>query len=168
MWDRGYDNYPALENSFFGAVKLVKNADVDEYKYSGYVIGFERHGNFSVANGFNRNVIIFGVDISSNLHVDSKKKYILVLSESPTQGLDDTVLTAEKKYSINFTEHNKKFCLSLHYNGEDSHLLVNDVEIIACLAKDSEINAILLCLGNTSEDHSIDKMKKDLIKWICL
>ena len=36
----GYDDYPTLENSLFGAVKLVKNADIDNYKYSGYSIGY--------------------------------------------------------------------------------------------------------------------------------
>ena len=29
-------------------------------------------------------------------------------------------------YSINFTEHNKKFCLSLHYNGANGYLFEND------------------------------------------
>ena len=47
----------------------------------------------------------------------TKKKDILILGEGPTQGLDDTTLTAEKMYSINFTATRKKFCLSLHYNG---------------------------------------------------
>ena len=56
--------------------------------------------------------------MSSSVHVDNKKKYILILDEGPTQGLDGTTLTAEKLHSINFTENNKKFCLSLHYNGE--------------------------------------------------
>ena len=28
-------------------------------------------------------------------------------------------------YSINFTEHNKKFCLSLHYNGANGYLFEN-------------------------------------------
>ena len=36
----------------FGAVKLVKNVDIDKYKYSGYGIRFDTHGTFSVANGF--------------------------------------------------------------------------------------------------------------------
>ena len=47
--------------------------------------------------------------MSSSIHVDNKKKDILILDESPMQGLDDTKLTAEKMYYINFTEHNKKF-----------------------------------------------------------
>ena len=42
--------------------------------------------------------------MSSYVHVDNKKKEIIILGEGPTQGLDDTTLTAEKKYSINFTK----------------------------------------------------------------
>ena len=49
----------------------------------------------------------------------TKKKDILILGEGHTQGLEPT-LTEEKMYSINFTEHNKKLCLSLHYNGVNS------------------------------------------------
>ena len=76
----------------------------------------------------------------SSLHVDNKKKYILILGEGPTQKLDDTRPTAEKKYSINFAEHNH-FCLSLHYNGANSYLFVNGTDIHRFKAKDSEINA---------------------------
>ena len=46
--------------------------------------------------------MIFGVDVSSFVHVDNKKKHILVLGEGPTQGLNSTTLTKEKKYSIDF------------------------------------------------------------------
>ena len=49
-----------------------------------------------------KNVIISGVDISSSVHDDNKKKNILFLGIGPTQGLDDTILTAEGQYSINF------------------------------------------------------------------
>ena len=58
-----------------------------------------------------------------------RKKGILILGKGPTQGLDHT-LTAGKMYSINFTENNKKFCLSLHCNGTNSYLFVNGTEII--------------------------------------
>ena len=44
-------------------------------------------------------------------------------------------------YSINFTEHNKKFCLSLHYNGANSYLLVDGKEIQKFKANNSEIVA---------------------------
>ena len=39
-------------------------------------------------------------------------------------------------YSINFTENNKKFCLSLHYNGANSYLFVNSIEIYKFKVKD--------------------------------
>ena len=46
--------------------------------------------------------------MSSPVHVDNKGKYILIFGEGPTQGLDDTTLTAEAKYPINFTELGKR------------------------------------------------------------
>ena len=63
-------------------------------------------------------------------------------------------------YSINFTVTKKKFCLSLHYNGANSYLFVNGTEIYKFKAKDSEIVATPLCLGNISKDWSVDNMKK--------
>ena len=63
-------------------------------------------------------------------------------------------------YSINFTVTKKKFCLSLHYNGTNSYLFVNGMEIIKFKAKDSEIVLSPLCLGNVSKDWFIDDMKK--------
>ena len=62
-------------------------------------------------------------------------------------------------YSINFTVTKKKFCLSLHYNGANSYLFVNGTEIYKFKAKDSEIVASPLCLGNISKDWSVDNMK---------
>ena len=97
--------------------------------------------------------------MSSSPHIDNKKKDILVLGKGPTQGLEST-LTAEKMYSINFTLTKKKFCLSVHYNGANSYLFVNGTEIYKFKAKDSEIVATPLCLGNISKDWSVDNMKK--------
>ena len=87
------------------------------------------------------------------------RKKTLVLGKGPTQGLEHT-LTAGKMYSINFTVTKKKFCLSLHYNGANSYLFVNGTEIYKFKAKDSEIVATPLCLGNISKDWSTDNMKK--------
>ena len=61
--------------------------------------------------------------MSSSVHIDNKKKDILVLGERPTQGLNDTTLKAEAKFSINFSRSNRKFCLSLHYNRSDSFFI---------------------------------------------
>ena len=62
-------------------------------------------------------------------------------------------------YSIIFTVTKKKFCLSLHYNGANSYLFVNGIEIYKFKAKDSEIVATPLCLENISKDWSVDNMK---------
>ena len=87
---------------------MPKNNDTDKYGYCGYGIGFDRHGFFShPSGGTGRNVIIFGVDMSSSRKIDNRKKYILIFGEGPVQGLEHT-LSAEKIYSINFAEHNKK------------------------------------------------------------
>ena len=51
-------------------------------------------------------------------------------------------------YSNNFTVIIKKFCLSFHYNGANIYLFVNGIEIYKFKAKDSEIVASPLCLGN--------------------
>ena len=100
---------PTLENCLFGAVTLTKNADIGKYGYSGYGIGIDRKGSFSFSSGgYGQNVIIFGVNMNSSIHIDTKKKDILILGRVPTQGLEST-LTAEKMYSINLAEKNKKF-----------------------------------------------------------
>ena len=85
--------------------------------------------------------------MSSSSHIDNKKKDILVLRKGPTQGLENT-LTAEKLY------------LSLHYNGANSYLFVNGTEIYKFKAKDFEIEATPLCLGNISKYWSTGNMKR--------
>ena len=65
-------------------------------------------------------------------------------------------------YSINFTITKKKFCLSLHYNRANSYLFVNGREIIKFKAKDPNIIANPLCLGDISKDWSADNTKKTL------
>ena len=56
--------------------------------------------------------------------------------------------------------NNKKFCLSLHYNGANSYLFVYGTEIHKLKAKDSKIVVSPLCLGNISKDFSVDNMKE--------
>ena len=131
----------------YGAVTLTKNAEIDKHKYSGYGIGFDRVH------------LIEFIWLSSSTKIDNREKNILILGKGPTQGLEHT-LSAEKIYSINFTEHNKKFCLSLHYNGTNSYLFFNGTEIHTFKRKDSEIVETPLCLGNISKVWSVDNMKK--------
>ena len=62
-------------------------------------------------------------------------------------------------YLINFTEHKKKFCLSLHQHGTNRYLFVNGTKIIKFKAKDSETVTTPLCLGNISRGWSVDNMR---------
>ena len=78
---------------------MTKSADPDKSGYSDYGIVFDARPHFALPHGsFGKNVTIFGVDNSSSVHVDNNKN-ILVLGEVPTQRLDNTAKTAEKKYS---------------------------------------------------------------------
>ena len=91
---RNYNADFTLENCLFGAVKVTKNADVNKYKYFGYGIEFDRKGAFSGPTGsFGNNAVIFGVGMSSSVHID-KKADILILGKDPTQGLGEHSLAA--------------------------------------------------------------------------
>ena len=83
----------------FGAVSLTKNADIDKYKYSGYGIGFDRHGEFCVGNGLGKNGIIFRADLSSSSHANNENNNILVFGKDFVQGRNGTAtIYAEKLY----------------------------------------------------------------------
>ena len=89
-----HNSDPTLKYCLFGGVTLTKNADIGKYGYSGYGIGFDRRSSFSFPGGrFGQNIIIFGVDMSSSVHIDNRKKYILILGKGPTQGLEHTWTT---------------------------------------------------------------------------
>ena len=74
-------------NWLFGAGKLTKYADPDRYKYSCYGIGFYSRSQLSWTDGSaGKNVIIFGVDNSSSVHIDGRNKNYLVCGDGATQG----------------------------------------------------------------------------------
>ena len=76
-----------------------------------------------------KNVITSGVDMTSSVRIVNKKKYILILGFGLTRGLDDTTLTAEAQYLINFSKSHQKNCFSLHYNESNRFLFVNKKSI---------------------------------------
>ena len=144
---------------FYFRLYLFGGIYPDKYSYSGYGIGFDTRGQYSLPDGsVGKNVIICGVNMSSSVHINNKIKDILILGKGPTQGLNHT-LAAETQYSINFTRPGIKFCLSLHYNGSNSFLFVNATKIYQFKAKGSE-KKYPLCLGNISGDFSANNMKK--------
>ena len=98
--------------------------------------------------------------MSLSVHVDNKGKDILILAEGPTQGLDDTTLTAKTKYPINFTQSGKRFVLSIHYNGSNSFLFVNATKVYQFKTKSSKIKDYPLCLGSFSKDFTNNMKEK--------
>ena len=88
---------------------------------------------------------------------------IYVLGKDFVQDISNTGHTgiySEKLYKTNFTEHDKKFVLSLHYNGDDSYLFFNGAQELKFKTKNSEIHKHLLCLGNLSSDWSTTNSTK--------
>ena len=74
-WSRDLNTDFPLNNYFFRSIKLNKNAESDKYVYSGYGTGFDSRSEFSLIDGsLGKNVIIFGVDMSSSRHIDDKKR----------------------------------------------------------------------------------------------
>ena len=151
-----------LKNCLFGAIKITNttNSDTDKWQYSGYGAGFDSAGSFTNADGGNgKIVIIFGVDLGNFRHENNKTQSVLVLGHGLIQKINDTTTCAEKMYSRNFTVDNETFCLSLHYNGDNSYLFVNGKEITKFKAKNSELIKYPMCLGNLSKDYRTDSRK---------
>ena len=84
--------------------------------------------------------------VHSLVHANNKANNIYVMGDFIVQGINGTTLYAEKIYSQNFTAVNKKFVLSLHYNGDNSYLFVNGKRELKFKAKDDQIVKEILCL----------------------
>ena len=150
-----------LKDGLFWHVKLTKNAEPDKHIYTGYGTGFDLHSEFLLPDSsMAKNVIIFGVDMSSSVHIDNKKKDVLILGKGPTQGLDDATITAQIWYWTNFLRSIRKCCLSLQYNGSNSFLFANATKIYQFKANDSKIKEYPFCFGNISKDFTANNMKK--------
>ena len=156
------DDTFTAQNTLFGAMQITKNADTSKYKYKGYGICFDEGGSFSKGNISNgKNVLIFGVDEGSLLHQNNKANNIYVMGDLFVQGINDTTLYAEKIYSQNFTQPNKKFVLSLHYNYDnDSYLFVNGKQELKFKAKTRQLLMEKLSIGNLSDDWTTSESEK--------
>ena len=111
----------------------------------------------NITNG--KNLITFGADMSFSTHATNKANNIYVLDDWFVQGINDTTIYAEKVFSFNYTEAEKKFVLSLHDNGDNSYLFVNGKEELKFKAKDDQIINEKLCLSNLSTDWTNDEVK---------
>ena len=123
-------------------MKITKNTDSSKNNYTGYSLCFDEGGEFghTVRQGNldrttnAKNVIIFGVDMSSSIHATNRANNIYVMGKDFIQGNNDTTIYAEKLFHNNFTEFGLKFVLSL----------------LKFKAKDDQIINEKLCLGNLS------------------
>ena len=79
----------------------------------------------------------------------------MVVGEGPTFGINESFGTPEKKYGINFSKANTKFCLSFHYNADNSYLFVNGKEIFKFKADNKNGNfPTQFCFRSTSNGFS--------------
>ena len=76
------------------------------------------------------------------------------------QGINDTTLYAEKMHSQNFTQPSTKFVLNLHYNGDNSYLLVNGKQELKFKGKTESLVKQKLCIGNLSDKWSTSESEK--------
>ena len=77
-----------------------------------------------------RNLILYGADMKNSSYSTNKKHHIYILGKSFIQGLQyGATIYAEYDYvKVNGSQVNKKFILSVHYNGDNSYLFINDVQ----------------------------------------
>ena len=149
----------AIQNALFGAMQITKNTDTSKYYYKGYGICFDEGGQFShtiTEGGFThttnaRNVLIFGVDMSFSVHATNRANHIYVMGKEFVQGINDTTIYAEKSFYRNFADPGKKIILSLHYNGNNSHLFVNGRQELKFKCKTDQLVKEKLCIGNLSD-----------------
>ena len=155
------DNTFTVQNALFGSMQITKNADTSKYKYKGYGICFDEGGTFGIGNINNgRNVLIFGVHESSLVHTNNKANNTFIIGDGFVQGINDMTLYAEKIYSQNFTQPNKKFVLSLHYNDNNSYLFVNGKQELKFKAKPDQSIKEKLCIGNLSDQWTTSESEK--------
>ena len=157
-----------IQNPLFGAIEITKNANTSKYKYKGYGICFDESESFSHVRkegNFNhtalaRNVIILGVEMSFSKYANNKANNIYVMGKDYIEKINYAITYAEKMFYRNFTDPDKKFILSLHYNGDNSYLFVNGREELKFKTKTNQIINKNVCLGNLSSDWTKDESTK--------
>ena len=161
------DDTFTIQNALFGAMQITKNTDTSKYD-KGYGIWFDERSEFGhtiTEGGFAhttdaRSVLIFGADMSFSVHKTNRANHIYVMGTGLTQGIHDTTLYAEKNFYRNFTDPGKKFMLSLHYNGDDNYLFVNDRQELKFKCKTDQLVKEKLCIGNLSDQWTTSESEK--------
>ena len=92
--------------------------------------------------------------MSFSVHATNGANHIYVMGTEFVQGINDTTIYAEKNFYRKFTDPGKKFVLSLHYNGNNSYLLVNGRQELKFKCKTDQLGKEKLCIGNLSGQWS--------------
>ena len=158
-----------IQNVLFGAMQITKNAtDNSKNNCKGFGICFDERSEFGhtiTEGGFAhttdaRNVLIFVADMSFSVHVTNRANHIYLMGTGLTQGINDTMIYAEKNFCRNFTDFGKKFMLSLHYDGDDSYLFVNGREELKFKAKTDQLIKEKLCIGNLRDQWTTSESEE--------
>ena len=159
----------SIQNALFGAVQITKNAtDNSKNNYKGYGICFHERSEFGhtiTEGGFThttdaRNVLIFGANMSFNVHATNRANHIYLMGTGLTQGINDTTIYAEENFYRNVKDFGKKFMLSFHYNGDGSYFFVNGRQELKFKAKTDQSVKEKLCIGNLSDQWTTSKSEK--------
>lgn len=147
-WPRDLNTNFTLSDFSLGSAKFTKNADPNKYGCSGHGIGFDAHSELPLTiHELGENVVIFGAKNGSSRQSDNRKKLMLLLGEESADGLDDTTIMTQAKYSVNINKSRKKIFLSLQYNMANRFLHANDVKIYQFKEKGSQNKTISIVLG---------------------
>ena len=108
-WPRSTTNNFTLKNCSFDAVRLIGNADENEFTCNGQEIEFDRKDIWNYENDFARNVLIFGVDNTSSSHTDNQKNSFLVLGEGQTKDMSDRLVQQKRKLALTSVKQRQNF-----------------------------------------------------------
>ena len=133
---------------FFGAT------DYNKRKWSDYGVAFGKQHYLHKDSGKNaNNLIILGANLSDSNDEETKENNILILDKGSVQ-INNTTIQGKSELKVNCILA-QKFILSVHCNGDDSYLFVNNIQQYKFKAKDSEIKTRKLCSGGFSNDCSL-------------
>ena len=126
-----------------------------------YGIAFDGKGEWIFGNDYATNVVSLVVDNSSSSHADPCQNNFLMLGKRDTFDINGKFGGQWRKFTINFSKAKTKFCLSLHYNGDNSYLFVNGKEPLKFKAHNGNINfPTWFCLGSISNEFGANESRE--------
>ena len=89
--------------------------------------------------------------MSFSVHATETANHTYIMGTEFVQGINVTTIYAEENFNRNFTDPGKTFVLSLHYNGNNSYLLVNGSQELKFKCKTDQLVKEKLSIGNLSD-----------------